>query len=80
MEIIKVRDHWYNENIDDYFPNRQISMEHIGIDIRYSIYNKILTGIDTMIYMAVSREIKMHLSSNLNYESRWKTYEPKLKK
>ena len=72
MEIIKVVDHWYNQNIDDYFPNRQISTEHINTSIRFSVYNKILTHVDSMIYMDVCREIKMHISSNLNYESQWK--------
>ena len=53
MEIIKVVDHWYNQNIDDYFPNRQISTEHINTSIRFSVYNKILTHVDSMIYMVV---------------------------
>ena len=71
MEIIKIKEHFYNQHIEYFLPNRMVTFSHITNHIRWCLSTKIESGIDEQIYMDVFREIKNHLSNNLNYESRW---------
>lgn len=69
MEIIKIEEYYFNQKINDYFPNRLMTLLHIDYNIR-QVLNQTILSLDNEIYMNCSREIKISLSNNLNYKTK----------
>lgn len=60
MKIIEIKEHWYNQNIDNYFPNRHVKLMNININIKWYADRNIKSTVDEIVDMCVFRQIKIH--------------------